>query len=74
MAHEKQSLGQAIDQVIQALEPLDESARKTALGAVCAHLGIKIADPMPAGRAEAGLAMPQNSILASVFEGGEKTD
>lgn len=64
MAHEKQSLGQAIDQVIQALEPLDESARKTAIGAVCVHLGIKIADPMSAGRAQpVGGAIPQNAVL-----------
>jgi len=42
MAQEKQTLGQAIDQVVQALEPLDESARKTALIAVCAHLQINV--------------------------------
>ncbi|MHC4442244.1 MAG: hypothetical protein ACYTBZ_12100 [Planctomycetota bacterium] len=42
MAQQKQTLGQAIDQVIVALEALDKEARKTALLAVCAHLGIAI--------------------------------
>lgn len=42
MAQEKHTLGQAIDQVVQALELLDESARKTALLAVCTHLKINI--------------------------------
>lgn len=65
MAHEKQSLGQAIDQVIQALEPLDEGTRKTALGAVCAHLGIKIAEPTPVMHSQvAGGPIPQKTVLA----------
>jgi hypothetical protein len=42
MAKERVSLGQAIDTVIDALEPLDANARKTALNAVCAHLEIEI--------------------------------
>ena len=54
MAHDKQTLGQAIDQIIQALDLLDESARKTALLAVCAHLGIKIGDASAAVRAQSG--------------------
>jgi hypothetical protein len=42
MAQEKQTLGLAIDQVVKALESLDENTRKTALFAVCAHLQIDV--------------------------------
>lgn len=42
MADKKLSLGQAIDNILTALENLDENARKTALAAVCSHLGIKL--------------------------------
>jgi hypothetical protein len=41
MAQDKQTLGNAIDQVIEALEPLPEPARRTVLMAVCAHLNIE---------------------------------
>ncbi len=37
----KRSLGQAIDEVISALEPLEEAARLTAIRAACAHLGLQ---------------------------------
>lgn len=37
------SLGQAIDQVIAALEPLDQTSRQTVLTAVTSHLGLTIA-------------------------------
>lgn len=56
MQHDKQTLGQAIDQIIFALESLDDGARKTALMAVCAHLSIdlpnktmreRVAEPTP---------------------------
>lgn len=40
MAENKISLGQAIDQMIKALEGLDQNARLTAISAVCAHLNI----------------------------------
>ncbi|UGB39019.1 hypothetical protein [Frateuria soli] len=36
------TLGQAIDQILTALEPLEESARKTALTAACMQLGISL--------------------------------
>ncbi len=42
MAQQKQTLGKAIDDVVQALEPLEISARKTALVAVCSHLQIEL--------------------------------
>ncbi|HLF17692.1 MAG TPA: hypothetical protein VI749_02240 [Candidatus Omnitrophota bacterium] len=40
MADKKQTLGQAIDQIINALESLDQGARQTAIKAACAHLSI----------------------------------
>ena len=40
MSEKKLTLGQSIDQVISALEPLDEGARQTAINAACEHLGI----------------------------------
>ncbi len=40
MVDSKVSLGQAIDQMINALEGLDQNARLTAISAVCAHLNI----------------------------------
>ncbi len=36
----QKSLGQAIDELIQALEPLDETSRVTAIRAACEHLKI----------------------------------
>jgi nitric oxide reductase activation protein len=44
MAEPKVSLGQAIDQIIGALEGLDQNARLTAISAACKHL--KIEQPM----------------------------
>ena len=40
MAETKVSLGQAIDQIIGALEGLDQNARLTAISAACKHLKI----------------------------------
>ena len=40
MPPEKKTLGQAIDQIIAALEALDESSRATAISAACAHVGL----------------------------------
>ena len=40
MSDNKISLGQAIDQMINALEGLDQNARLTAISAVCAQLNI----------------------------------
>lgn len=41
MSVNKPTLGQAIDQMISALEPLDEAMRRTALTAVCMQLGLE---------------------------------
>ena len=40
MTGTKFTLGQAIDQIIGALEPLDENSRQTVLMAVTSHLGL----------------------------------
>lgn len=50
MPQEKQTLGQAIDQILAALESLDDGARKTALMAVCAHLSIELPGKVPEPR------------------------
>lgn len=42
MTEKKLSLGQAIDAIIQALEPLESSVRNTAIQAACSHLQIQI--------------------------------
>jgi len=55
MTREKQTLGQAIDEVISALEPLDAAARATAVSAVCAHLQIDVS------RGSHGAGAPQTS-------------
>lgn len=41
MSERKATLGQAIDSMIEALEPLDIVSRQTAVNAVCAHLGLE---------------------------------
>lgn len=43
MADTKISLGQAIDQIISALESLDQNGRLTAISAACKHLKINMA-------------------------------
>lgn len=42
MAETKPTLGQAIDQIINALDSLDPDARQTAIEAACSHLGVKL--------------------------------
>jgi hypothetical protein len=39
----RKTLGQAIDELIQALEPLDDASRVTAIQAACGHLKIALA-------------------------------
>lgn len=41
----RKTLGQAIDEITRALEPLDESTRVTAIRAVCDHLKINLNPP-----------------------------
>lgn len=53
MSDTKLTLGQAIDQIISALETLDQDARNTAIAAACAHLNLKMSSPVqsPGGAA-----------------------
>lgn len=53
MAETKVSLGQAIDQIISALEGLDQNARLTAISAACKHLKIHMASSDEDGDATA---------------------
>jgi len=46
MSDTKLTLGQAIDQIISALETLDQDARNTAIAAACAHLNLKMSPPV----------------------------
>lgn len=41
MSDKKITLGQAIDQIIDALNALEQDARQTAIDAACSHLGIQ---------------------------------
>lgn len=61
MAQQKLTLGQAIDQVVAALEPLDVGARKTALEAVCAHLDIAIGNTSAGSQPETNRKPPGES-------------
>lgn len=45
MGEGKITLGQAIDKIIEALDPLDPDARRTAVEAACSHLGISLSTP-----------------------------
>jgi hypothetical protein len=45
---EKKTLGSAIDEVVSALEPLDDAARLTAIRAACEHLNISMPNQAPA--------------------------
>ena len=47
MSSEKLSLGQAIDQIIKALEGLDVKSRLTAISAACNQLGLEVEKKMP---------------------------
>jgi hypothetical protein len=48
MADQKQTLGQAIDQVIAALDHLDKDARATVVATACSYLKIQLDIPEPA--------------------------
>jgi len=47
MAQSSVTIGQAIDQVLAALESFDEKGKKTILSTVCAHLGVDLGGPAP---------------------------
>lgn len=47
MSQSTVTLGQAIDQILSALEGFDQKARETIIGTVCAHLGVASASAIP---------------------------
>lgn len=57
-AQKKKSLGQAIDEVVQAIEALDESSRLTAVKAACEHLNIPLGLPATHAPTPLGQAPP----------------
>jgi len=64
MSVEQKTLGQAIDEIVAALSPLDEKARSTAIGAACAHLGLHHSSghPATASSLTPGPAQPPGSL------------
>lgn len=58
MSEKKLTLGQAIDQIVSALEALDDSARNTAIEAACAHLQLKMPSESQAQPNTANQAFP----------------
>jgi hypothetical protein len=78
MTSNGKTIGQAIDEVIAALEPLDEAARSTAIRAACEHLGItsplmggthrNLAAAPEAADEVASTAAPKNPVAPSVHD------
>ena len=60
----KKTLGQAIDEIIAAVEALDEPARVTAVRAACEHLGLSALAPSAAGQTDAPAAQPPTELIA----------
>lgn len=58
MGETKLSLGQAIDQIISALESLNQEARVTAISAACEHLNIE----MPSASQDRGPGIPSPAL------------
>jgi len=67
MAQQKITIGQAIDQVIAAIEPLNADARKTVLEAVCAHLKITIGNVAASRLPETPTVEDQNHVQDKVI-------
>lgn len=63
MSDMKLTLGQAIDQIISALEALDQDARNTAVSAACAHLNLKM---LPEGQGHGGADHPPAQAEAAI--------
>src|SRR5690349_18180089 len=67
MTDQKLTIGQAIDQIIKALELIEEGSRPTVLATVCAHLGIPttatiaMKPSIPATVPASVLPLPQNT-------------
>jgi len=68
----RKTLGQAIDELIQALEPLDDASRVTAIQAACGHLKIALAAgaraPVPSLHAPAPISETAASATLRVVD------
>lgn len=85
MSGNQQTLGQALDQILNALSPLEDGARRTALTAACMQLGISFSDvgasteqgrpskQQTDQRAEPSVAAP-NPALVPVQQAVQKID
>ncbi|MFC3716575.1 hypothetical protein ACFONC_10450 [Luteimonas soli] len=74
MSDNRPTLGQAIDQLLNALGPLDDGARRTALAAVCMQLDISLADTRTSAAARRpDLANPDQSDRQPVVTSSIKT-
>jgi hypothetical protein len=73
MPQEKQTLGQAIDQIMTALEPLDVSTRKTALIAVCTQLSVDLPSKSPAVQSLGALSPATMTAVATTDAGVSQT-
>ncbi len=65
MSEKKPTLGQAIDQIINALNSLEPDAQQTAIDAACSHLGIQPSSerthvPVPHVSATSKLTLPRH--------------
>lgn len=67
MAEKKKTLGQAIDQIIDALNSLEQDAQKTVIEAACSHLGIQ-----PSGSQE-NLPTPQSHPSPTLISPSQAT-
>jgi len=72
MSEKKLTLGQAIDQIVTALEGVEEKARQTAIEAACAHLNLKMAGRTDS-RAAQGLAAAAGAegVSQAIPKGGQ---
>lgn len=64
MSDAKLTLGQAIDQIIAALEALEDGARSTAITAACAHLNLKVS-PETQGHGAAAYQTTQAEVATT---------
>lgn len=67
MDKDEKTIGQAIDEIIRALQPLNESSRITAVRASCDHLDIPITERSKE-MAASGQQMPPTSPTTSSFQ------
>lgn len=65
MSQTKLSLGQAIDQIVGALESLDGDARKTAIEAACTHLKLSLGHVLQAPEPRDRPAQATASVTAA---------